>query len=132
MKKLLLCILSFGILIATPTKAEIVLYCQNELATGLLKKNDSWKTGSFSLSRYTIKFNDDFTSLDGLNYGEPLKCSPPFTNYSAIINCLSTDGFETFLYETQKKRFTYVSLTMGYVQGRDDTSSIEAGTCLSF
>jgi hypothetical protein len=132
MKKLLLCILSFGILIATPTRAETVLYCQNELATGIAKKNGSWETGSFPLSRYTIKFNDDFSRLNGLAFGTS-ECSAPFPSTKPdLLHCRSEYGLETFVYHKQKKRYTWFTMAIAYASEGSDTSSIEAGTCESF
>lgn len=38
MKKLLLFLFTFGLLISTSVRAEIVLYCNEELGTGFIKK----------------------------------------------------------------------------------------------
>ena len=124
--------LTCGLLITTLAKAETVLYCQNELATGLFKEDGSWKTGNFSLARYTIKFNEDFSSIDGLIKGKG-KCSAPFPNTEPdLLHCRTSYGLETFVYHKQKKRYTYFTINLAYAIDGSDTSSIEAGTCKSF
>ena len=56
MKKLLILML-LGVLFVPmngSAKADEVLYCVSELATGMARKNDTWVTGSFQSKRYTI------------------------------------------------------------------------------
>ena len=72
MKKLLLLLL----LIPNLVIAENVLYCQDELVTGIIKKNGVWKTGNFKPLRQTIKFNDDYTKLVG--FDETMNCNQPY------------------------------------------------------
>ena len=62
MKKLLILML-FGVLFVPmvgSAKADEVLYCQSELATGLYPDNGTWRTGTFTKYRYTIKVSGDF------------------------------------------------------------------------
>jgi hypothetical protein len=135
MKKLLFCILTFGILIAIPTKAEIVLFCQDELATGFLKKGGKWQSGNFELKRHTVKFNDDFTLVYGLT-AEPMECVIPFPGSSPNrVHCVHLWGFhETFAYDKKNTRYTFVNYSAGYVKSGDnpDTDVMYAGTCESF
>ena len=67
MKKLLLFLFTFGLLISTSSTAEIVLYCNEELETGFTKKNGNgiWRIGDFKTQRYTIKFSDDYSEVKG-------------------------------------------------------------------
>ena len=48
----------FSLLFVTPAWAELVLYCQEQFATGILKKNGYWQTGKFKPARYTVKFDE--------------------------------------------------------------------------
>ena len=48
----------FSLLFVTPAWAETVLYCQEELATGVIKKNGRWQTGDFELKRHTVRFDE--------------------------------------------------------------------------
>jgi|TARA_B110001469_G_C9509356_1_gene253963 hypothetical protein len=135
MKKLLVCILTFGILIATPTKAEIVLYCQDELATGFSKQGGEWRSGKFKLLRHTVKFNDDFTRASGLTL-KPMECVIPLPNSSPNrVHCVHLWGaHETFAYDKKNTRYTFVNMVAGYVRGGDnpDTDVMYSGTCESF
>ena len=68
-----------ALLFATPAWAEIVLYCQDELATGIVKKNGRWQTGNFQLMRHTVKFDEKNMTLVGVSSYTPkaLECSVP-------------------------------------------------------
>ena len=46
-------------------KADEVLYCQTELATGLVEKNGTWRTASFERKRFTVKAFGDFEKVRG-------------------------------------------------------------------
>ena len=62
MKKLLILML-LGVLFVPmngSAKADEVLYCQTELATGLYEENGTWKSGNHTMKRYTIKVVGDF------------------------------------------------------------------------
>ena len=129
MKKLLL----FLFLIPNLVMAENVLYCQEELGTGLIKKNGVWKTANFKLERYTIKFNADYTKLDGLTF-YPMSCSKPFDHKSDYIACVNSLGsHETFSYNTLTKRFLYSNISSGgYAANGADTESLSTGSCEKF
>ena len=134
MKKLLLLLISFGFLIAPSVKAEIVLYCQSELETGFFKENGSWKVSEFHPQRLTIKFNDDYTKLDGLAGFYPMSCSKPYTIDPDYIACVHSKGsHETFTYNKLTKRFLYSHTKVdGYVDNGYDTNFLRAGTCEAF
>ena len=121
-----------AILWVAPAKAEIVLYCQDELATGFAKDKDTkqWEEGSFVKERHTIKFSKDYKTLSGLKW--PMKCHQPFSHLPDQITCNEYSGF-SFHYHTKKMRFVYVrSSTSGFVKNSTDTDSISAGTCKKF
>ena len=76
MKKLLILTL-LGVLFVPmngSAKADEVLYCQSELATGLDKENGTWREASFKGKRYTIKVIDDFEKIIGLYEDTPYPC----------------------------------------------------------
>ena len=133
MKKLLILLLSFGFLISTSVKAEMVLYCQSELAAGFIKKNGRWQEGNFNLDRFTIKFNNNFSNLEGLT-SEPMECSVSFNHKPNLIFCVHSWGsHETLIYEKKKRRFTYSSISSGgYAFDQGDTEVLFAGTCTKF
>ena len=49
--------------------AEQVYYCTSEFSIGIKKdkKIGKWKSTGFEVQRYTIKFNDYYTKLDGVD-----------------------------------------------------------------
>ena len=134
MKKLLLLIL----LIPNLVMAENVIYCADELATGILKDYEKgrevWKTSDFKLERHTINFNDNYTSLEGVS-AHPMSCSKPYNHIPDYIACVHSMGsHETFSYNKLTKRFLYSNISSGgYVKkGGPDTESLSAGSCEAF
>ena len=124
---------------ATIANAETILYCQTELAPGIYKENGRWRTGDFKLDRYTIKFNSDFSSVQGLAYKDnAIKCESPFEpDYPEIIQCSGFFRSLTFNKETQN--FVFFQGSVGYVLNVPDpdtkvfdTETISAGTCEKF
>ena len=89
MTKLLIAI-SFLLFVGSPfANAEQVYYCTTELNTGIIKdkKTGKWRKGNFGQERYTIKFNDDYTKLDGVENGT-MKCHTPYQGIvKGIIVC---------------------------------------------
>ena len=73
--KLLFVFITIGLLAANSVKADTVLYCQSELATGFIKENGAWKETNFRQQRYTIKFNKDYSRLEGLSSRSSMECS---------------------------------------------------------
>ena len=69
MKKLLILTL-LGVLFVPmngSARADEVLYCQSEVATGLYKDDGIWKSSTFKKERYTIKFSSDYTLMRGID-----------------------------------------------------------------
>ena len=113
---------------------ETVLYCQEELTTGLDKINGTWKTSNFNTSRHTIKFSDDYYKLTGLTK-KNWDCQDAYFDktYNAIT-CTSPyhDG-GSFTYNKETKRFMIINSTVfGYLNNGSDNSTISAGTCQKF
>ena len=136
MTKYLLCMLSCGLLITTLAKAETVLYCQDELTTGIAEKDGLWITGDFELEHHTVIFNDDFTRAEGLTL-RPMECKTPLAEqYPDLVNCISSYGsYETFNYDKKLRRYTFSAVSnFGYVLGGTPsvTETLHAGTCTSF
>jgi len=141
MKKLLLLLF----LIPNLVIAENAIYCADELATGILKDyekgRDVWQTTNFKLARHTIKFNDDYTKLDGLSFW-PMSCSNPYKaleeqslSDSDYIACVHLRGsHETFTYDKRTKRYLYSNTKVNGYVGNDNgyANSLRAGTCEAF
>ena len=131
--KLLLFLFTFGI--STSVSAEIVLYCNSELATGFFKENGIYRTGNFKLERYTVKFSDDYSEVKGLDAHLIWECKIPFNNkkYNTVI-CMSKWNIgETFIYNKKTKRFmNYSAATFGFLNNGNDTNTMHAGTCEKF
>ena len=136
MKKILILLLLFGFLIAPSIKADTVLYCQSKLATGLDYENGSWKTMNFKPQRLTVKFNYDYSRLEGLPQNPKMDCKIPYSLIGTdnLIYCVDTKyNDSTFKYNKKTKRFVYYFNPFGgYVGESDDTDSLFAGTCKAF
>jgi len=140
MTKLIITI-SFLLFVGSPfANAEQVYYCTSELATGIMKdkKTGEWESKRFELERYTIKFNYDFTKLDGIG-NLPFGCLRSYPGIPEAINfitCYSKlDTGDIFLFDKQTHRFFYVyGNVAGYLRNKknSDTNTIYAGTCQKF
>ena len=132
MRKLLILML-LGVLFVPmngSAKADQVLYCQSELATGMGQKNDTWVTGSFKRERYTVKVIGDFEEVTGLDNYLNFDCVVPLKKYPKRIVCRHWSG-KTFLYDKSSKRFVFSSVTI-HTYIRTDTPALFAGTCEKF
>jgi hypothetical protein len=133
MKKLL--VLLFSILISLNSLGETVLYCQEDLVAGFIKKNGSWQLGNFRSERHTIKFNDDYSKLFGLDENRHYSCSPAYSSSSNSLVCLSGyNNGQSFIYNKNKKRFVFNNFkpNAGYDINGNDTDILSAGTCKEF
>ncbi|MDA8575343.1 hypothetical protein N9L79_07395 [Alphaproteobacteria bacterium] len=111
-------------------KADEVLYCQSELATGLYPDNGTWRTGTFTKYRYTIKVSGDFEKVIGLLEDYQFECAIPNALKPNKVVCQTFAG-ETFFYDKSSKRFLYSFVnTNTYLD--TDTPAIFAGTCQKF
>ena len=135
MKKLLVLLFSFSILIAPTIKAETVLYCTSELITGFIKDNDSWRLANFNETRHTVKFNHDYSRLEGLTE-KPMECTVSYSFFPERIFCVHTWGsHETFTFNNATNRFVYSNPSAGGYTVNDsnpDTEVFSAGTCKVF
>ena len=137
MKKLLILLFSFLLLSSPYLKAEIIFYCQSDLATGFVKQNGSWTGSKFKNKRWTIKFNDSYSKLYGLEEDNQMPsylCSAPYRNAPHLLACLS--GFkngQSFMFNKIKNRFVFNSSSVtGYTSEDSDTNPFYAGTCSKF
>ena len=132
-KKLFFVLFFIGLFFSNTVKAETVLYCQSELATGFVNEGGVWKESSFIPERFTVKFNDDFSVLEGVSY-KPMECSIQYSFKPNVISCVHLWGeYKTFMYDNIKKRFLYSAISSGaYVENETDTEVMFAGTCQSF
>ena len=127
-----------GLSLSTILKAEDVFYCTSELATGLAKKGNTYRESGIIKERFTIKFNKDYTILEGAHLGgtsKPMDCSLRF-KYSlpSTIFCVAREYVPNiFMYDKTTKRFLLTSLSSGgYIRGEGDTDVIYAGSCQKF
>ena len=122
----------FSLLFVTPACAETVLYCQDELATGIGKENGSWKTGDFKLKRYTVKFDEKKMTL--LLDNERFSCAPKWALYPDRIRC-ETEMFADFHFVFNKKTMRYSIYRMfatAWIDDGNDTTMMSHGTCQKF
>ena len=132
MKKLLILTL-LGVLFVPmngSAKADEVLYCQSDLATGLYPDNGTWRTGTFENNRYTIKVSGDFEKIVGLLGDFQFECAIPEALIPNKVLCQSFPG-GTFVYDKSSKRFLY-SVVNTHTYLGTDTPAIFAGTCQKF
>ena len=134
MTKLIITI-SFLLFLGSPfANAEQVYYCASELNAGILKdkKTGKWKKGNFEEDRYTLKFNDDYTKLDGLM--QQYYCLKPTGYKDTLIVCYENDnGGGVFSFDKEKLRFLLLRGSLfGYVSNEGDDNWITAGTCKKF
>lgn len=139
--------LSFSTLVAHQTKADTILYCSDELATGLSKKSGVWKEANFKKLRHTLKITGKF---DKILYGDKIyDCRPAYseTFKPHIVTCLLSaflsDGEvyevgglpELFVFNTQTMRYTFFDGSVGgYSENltKADTETISGGKCEKF
>ena len=136
MKKIFLfVILLNGVLLSNALKAETVFYCQEEVVGGLFKENGSWRSSQFKPERYTIKFNNDYSKLSGLDERRPFNCAPPYPFAPDSLACLSgySNG-ESFIFNKTTKRFVFSKPSPhgGFDVNGTDTENISGGTCVKF
>ena len=108
-------VLVIGLSFSGVLKAENVLYCQSELATGFIKDGQNWRLANYEQKRFTLKFNQDFTILKGvLPDGRVMKCSDPITIMPEVVSCIEEMfPWKPFLYYKESKRFTFANLSIG-------------------
>ena len=118
------------------SQAETILYCQSELETGFGKFGkieNSWRESSFEPERWTVKFNDNFSKVEGFR-DEPMKCSVVYSHLKEAISC--NGDFQTLTFSKESLRFVYFTGSSSYVGNKPDdgtdTESIYAGTCQEF
>ena len=133
-KALPVILITIGFFFSNALRAETVLYCQSELATGFFKEGGIWDEGSFKRSRFTLKFKNNFSILEGASF-QPMECSIQYPiQRPNLIYCVHSWGeYKTFTYDKTTKRFLYSSITVGgYVDNQTDTDVMYAGKCQIF
>ena len=133
--KLLLFLFTFGI--STSVSAEIVLYCNSELATGISKENGIWREVNFKLKRFTVKFSDDYSRVKGVgNFNRIWECkSVSYITEKGVTAVCSPMKYpsETFTYNKKTKRFLhFAGARFGFLDNDSDSNAIFAGTCEKF
>lgn len=124
----------FSLLFVTPAWAELVLYCQDELATGIYKEKESWKTSHFEPTRHTVKFDDQKMTLSGL--GWQLKCRMRESAIPEIIYCDGKKGELLFHFNKKSLKYSLYHVgSMGYIFEWNYISpdiTMSHGTCQKF
>ena len=132
MKKLLILMLLGVLFVPTngSAKADEVLYCQSELATGMIEKNGTWRTSGFEEKRFTVKVIGDFKKVKGLFAGRNFDCDIPYSSHKHQVVCSYKSG-TSFFYDKITRRFLFANITTStYLDG--DTPALFAGTCEKF
>ena len=126
-KKKVLLILSL-LLFSPAAKAEVVLYCQDELATGFVLR-ETWTESNFKHARMTLKFDDAFTEVKWSD-GERWDCEPHAVR--DFVRCRAYN--DIFLFNKKTLRYLTTNLSgMGWLRDVEGwTESIHAGTCTKF
>lgn len=124
-----------------------VLYCTEDHVTGLAFHEERWVpayTGRDKAERYTIKFNEDYTRLNGVggtdtlymcHYGFPTKAPEVVTCINTMVDTMAFN-FNT---ETERFQMTQVSpggwLSVGTERADEIgllTDHLAFGTCQGF
>ena len=138
MIKLIFAISVFLFLGSPFANAEQVYYCASELNAGIIKdkKTGKWRKGNFAEERYTIKFNDEYTSLRGLHKGMPWTCIKPYQGiFPDALTCIDKNNNGDF-FSFDRKGLIFV-LGRGSVNGflfpiAKTEVELIAGDCESF
>jgi hypothetical protein len=126
----------FSLLFVTPAWAETVLYCQEEISTGILKPNKSWETVMFDLDRHTVKFDEKNMTLKGVSGNLGMECRAPCSFMPDAIYCFDRIyGTTLFVFDKESLRFSlYKPTHAGWVENSKDPDSnhMSHGTCQKF
>jgi hypothetical protein len=126
------------LLTANLALAETVYYCVDDLATGFIKDKGKWIEGSFSKTRFTIKFRDDYSTLTNNDIDH--SCEPQYGDDSKdqVICHDIYFGGSFWSFNKKTKRFEHVML-IGYstddnptLDEYHDTTTVRAGKCDTF
>ena len=138
MKKFILSILVLIFVGSSIVNAEKVYYCSGKLTTGFKMKDDgNWWVSKFEKERYTIKFDDEYTSLRGLHKGMPWTCIKPYQGFAFpdALTCFDKNNNGDF-FSFDRKGLIFV-LGRGSVNGflfpiAKTEVELIAGDCESF
>ena len=126
----------FSLLFATPAWAELVLYCQDELATGVLKKNGRWQEASFEKKRHTVKFDEKNMTVSGLGrYAMKCEVRYPIQAPDEVYCITPVTVPDVFSFSTKSLRYSYYQTSgTGWIANLDkpDTNVMYHGTCQKF
>ena len=123
---------TFLISLITQVVADTVLYCRSELSTGFVNQGTGWVERSFDKKRFTVKFNDDFTTLERFAHGL-MDCKINFPGFLPTQLQCSGKGGMSVLYDKTTKRFIFSDMSLGgYVNLGRDSDNLYAGTCTKF
>ena len=123
----------FSLLFVTPTWAETILYCQDELHTGSFYKNGRHMTGECKKMRHTVKFDEKTMTLSGFEK-DALSCKAPYEYVRPdIIYCADKFADRRFHFDKKSLRYSAYSISFtSWIEGKSDTATIQHGTCEKF
>lgn len=135
-------------LLALPSSAENVFYCVEELATGFVKENGKWQESSFVKYRFSIKFDDGYSYVDGFdqrlglnihqkwpchvayNISHPIVCNPPFP-FNIELSFRFDKSTQRFI-RILSGRYGFIHKSATDKDAYSDTDAISAGVCQKF
>lgn len=121
---------------------EQVLFCTEEIGSGIVFKNGSWTTGRFAPNRFTLKHNLTRTggdlTISESSVATEFNCEADILN-NALYTCTETPPYGySFQFNRENGRFVYYrGSPWGYPNWKPsntstDTSHVAAGSCVSF
>ena len=133
MKNISIVFFIIGVLISNHSNADHVLYCQEEFNTGFINDEGSWRVANFKLQRFTIKFKNDYSTVEGIQ-NFTFSCSPTWKIFPDSLTCRSSWVGKTFMFnkKTKKFQFSNPSPYTGYDVNGTDTEHFSVGTCEKF
>ena len=123
-------------IVAEAAKAEQILYCVSELATGFFKDEGVWRTAEFKGKRFTMKVGGDFETVTIDDESYSCYGNREFEGYFPII-CNSDLPYSSRSLNIDKYslRFVYSDVSIGgYAStgNESDTDDLHAGKCETF
>ena len=124
------------ICLAAATKADQILYCTDELATGFIKERGGWRTVNVIPERFTLKVEGDFETL--IHSGNRYSCLELWMAFGVSRVSCNEDYYGAFSIIMDKNSLRYVRTYPaddGFVSSKENdfaTDVTYAGTCETF
>ena len=126
--------------------ADNVFYCTSDKSIGFRYIDGKWREGGFKQNRHTLKFTDNYSSVESVQRNTDKDYMDCQRNYYSAVRDLETiictdkryGSMLIFNKDSLKYSFSSTSPFSFTVQPNDemkedrDTSSIEIGSCVKF